>query len=133
MVLLNAPLDERVEHSFENYILANLHELSVNEPDEKLAFDQFSEGLLGALDRVKKRLGGDRYNALKAIMLEALQSHRLGDPSGHRDWIRTLLEQYYDPMYNYQLADRRQRLAFEGKHGEVASYLQTLGEPSGPT
>lgn len=132
MVLLNAPLDERVEQSFENYILANLHEIRASEPDEGFAFETFSEGLLDSLDRVKKRLGGDRHKALQTIMREALDNHRLGDASGHRDWIRTLLEQYYDPMYNYQLDDRRQRVVFEGNHREVASYLQTLGQPSGP-
>lgn len=132
LVLLIAPLDDRVEHSFENYILANLHEIGAMEPDEQVAFDHFSEGLLAALDRVKKRLGGDRHSALKTTMLEALRNQKLGDPSSHRDWIRSMLEQYYDPMYNYQLDDRRQRVVFEGNHREVASYLQTLGEPSGP-
>jgi len=126
MVLLNAPLEARVEHSFENYILANLREIEAQEPASQIAFERFSNDLLNALDRVRKRLGGDRHKQLYNIMLSALHDHQRGDPSGHKRWIRVMLEQYYDPMYNYQLEDRRHRIVFEGDHKQVADYLRTL-------
>jgi tRNA 2-selenouridine synthase len=31
---------------------------------------------------------------------------RSGDIDAHRGWIRRLLEEYYDPMYAYQLSQR---------------------------
>lgn len=132
IVLLNAPLEARVEHSFENYILANLREMEATNSNSERAFDYFSAGLLDALDRVRKRLGGHRHTALREIMLAALHKHRQGDPSDHREWIRKMLENYYDPMYNYQLEDRRPRIVFEGDHEEVSNYLQTLNRASLP-
>ena len=37
------------------------------------------------------------------------QQWREGDLRGHREWIAALLEQYYDPMYEYQLEQRAGR------------------------
>jgi hypothetical protein len=36
-----------------------------------------------------------------------------------------LLTQYYDPMYNYQMAKRVQAPIFRGNESEVISYLTT--------
>lgn len=120
-VRLEASLDDRIQHSYENYILSNLRELNVNNSEN--GFRAFSAGLLDALTRIQKRLGGQRFQALKAIMTDAIECHRQGDPEQHKHWIATLLTDYYDPMYDYQMEKRSRPPVFTGSESEVAAYL----------
>ena len=123
LVVVEADLDSRVEHSFENYILANLSDLEARLGSTPEAFEVFATDLRAALDRIRKRLGGTRHSSLTAQLADAIDAHRKGDSSVHRDWIRTLLKEYYDPMYNYQLEGREQRILFSGSEPEVAEFL----------
>ena len=122
-IQLEVPLEDRVQHSYDNYILSNLEELLALSADWDSAFTEFELGLLDALSRIQKRLGDARYSALHADLTAALNSHRLGDPEPHKKWIETLLTQYYDPMYNYQMAKRAQAPLFRGDESEVINYL----------
>ena len=123
MVVVEATLEARVEHSFENYILANLADLQARLGNTKTAFDQFSSDLYAALDRIKKRLGGVRHHEITQQLDDAIASHLRGDTSVHRGWITALLRDYYDPMYNYQLESRNERIIFRGNEAEVAGFL----------
>ena len=120
-VRLEASLDDRIQHSYENYILSNLDELNVN--DSANGFNAFAAGLLDALDRIQKRLGGQRYQTLKGIMTDAIERHRRGDPEQHKHWIALLLTDYYDPMYDYQMEKRNRPPVFTGSESAVADYL----------
>jgi tRNA 2-selenouridine synthase len=53
----------------------------------------------------------------------ALKQHLKGDSSEHRSWIRMLLEEYYDPMYDYQLSDKANRIVFRGSFAQVRDRL----------
>lgn len=125
MVVVEASLDARVEHSFENYILANLADLKTRLGDTKEAFEHFSSDLYAALDRIKKRLGGVRHHELTRQLDDAIASHLRGDTSVHRGWIASLLRDYYDPMYNYQLENRKERIIFRGSESDVVEFLLT--------
>ena len=120
-VQLDASVDARVQHSYENYILQNLEELIAR--DATRGFDQFATGLLDALERIQKRLGGQRYRALKAIMRDSLAAHERGNPEAHKVWISELLTGYYDPMYEYQMSNRIRQPLFRGAEREVIEYL----------
>jgi tRNA 2-selenouridine synthase len=122
-IQLEVPLEDRVQHSYDNYILSNLEEMLTPSVDWDTAFNEFERGLLDALSRIQKRLGDTRYRALHAELTAALSSHRLGDPEPHKKWIEVLLTQYYDPMYNYQMAKRVQAPIFRGNESEVIGYL----------
>ena len=122
-IQLEVPLEDRVQHSYDNYILSNLEEMLTPSADWDTAFNEFERGLLDALSRIQKRLGDTRYRALHTELTAALSSHRLGDPEPHKKWIEVLLTQYYDPMYNYQMAKRVQAPIFRGNESEVIGYL----------
>jgi len=78
---------------------------------------------LDALGRIRKRLGGLRHQQLEAVMQEALsQQWQSGDLDRHRDWIRTLLTDYYDPMYDYQLNQRDGRVLKQGGFDELVEW-----------
>lgn len=38
--------------------------------------------------------------------------------------IESLLVDYYDPMYNYQIEQKKQRIIFRGNYEEITSYLK---------
>jgi len=102
--------------------LSNLDELNVN--DSANGFHAFSGGLLDALDRIQKRLGGQRYQTLKGIMTDAIERHRRGDPEQHKHWIALLLTDYYDPMYDYQQASKTRAIQFRGDYDSALDFLQ---------
>ena len=120
-VQLDASVDARVEHSYENYILQNLEDLMTQ--DAARGFDHFATGLLESLERIQKRLGGQRYAELKAMMQNALVAHEGGNPEPHKAWISELLTGYYDPMYDYQMNNRTKPPLFRGTEQEVVEYL----------
>ena len=120
-VQLDASVDARIEHSYENYILQNLEDLMTQ--DATRAFDHFATGLLESLERIQKRLGGQRYAELKAVMQDALAAHERGNPEAHKAWISELLTGYYDPMYDYQMNNRTKAPLFRGTQQEVVEYL----------
>ena len=120
-IQLDASVDTRVEHSYENYILQNLEELMIQ--DAALGFERFATGLLESLERIQKRLGGKRYAELKAVMQDALAAHERGNPEAHKAWISELLTGYYDPMYDYQMNNRTKAPLFRGTEKEVVEYL----------
>jgi tRNA 2-selenouridine synthase len=76
--------------------------------------------LLEGLARIKKRLGGERYATIEKQMIAAFD-HQLrgGDESQHRQWIETLLLDYYDPMYEYQMDKREGRVLARGNRAEI--------------
>lgn len=122
IVLIDAGLEERVEHSFNNYILHKLAEWQAQEGEE-LGFAGFVADLRDSMQRVRKRLGGVRHAEVSAILEAAVAAHERGDSSLHRDWIRPMLECYYDPMYDYQLNKKADRIIFRGRADAVREYL----------
>ena len=86
-------------------------------------------------DRLAKRLGADRLARVKRLLVSAWRRQCSGgDHGGHRDWIRILLQEYYDPMYDYQLSKKSERVVFRGGFDEVLAYLRARersGEAAG--
>ena len=42
----------------------------------------------------------------------------------HREWIKILILEYYDPMYEYQLSKKEDRIIFEGTRKEFSEWIQ---------
>ena len=91
-------------------------------------FGDFAHRLLESLQNVKKRLGGERHARLEARMREALDAQREGKGLDlHREWIRPLLTEYYDPMYAHQRAEKASRILVTGDRDTVTRYLLDAG------
>ncbi|GGB93515.1 tRNA 2-selenouridine synthase [Marinobacterium zhoushanense] len=127
LVVLEVSLEERVEHSYRNYILNKLDEWRQT-LGEEAGFDAFADDLTQSLYRVRKRLGGVRYKEISELMQVALSEHRQGSPDRHWDWILAMLVDYYDPMYDYQLEKREERVVFRGDRDAVREYLASVRE-----
>ncbi len=124
LVVLEASLEERVQITLEEYVVEALAEhRALHGPDA--GFASWSAQLLDSLDRITRRLGGGRHRAVRSAMTEALEQHRQsGEVDRHRAWIRTLLVDYYDPMYDYQIANSRDRVVFSGDAAAVEADLR---------
>ncbi|MDI9244068.1 tRNA 2-selenouridine(34) synthase MnmH [Marinobacter sp. CHS3-4] len=114
LLVLEQPIEERIRIIREDYVVNMSADYAAR--DGKVAgWEQFEEYLLSALDRIRKRLGGERHQTLRKLMQEALQRQAsTGDVTGHDGWIRSLLENYYDPMYDYQLEQKAGRILVRG-------------------
>lgn len=124
LILLEAGIEQRVEIVFEEYIINAQAEYQQALGADK-GFDSWADYLLGALDRIQRRLGGLRYQAIKSIMEDAILRYRKeGQAEHHKAWIRELLEEYYDPMYDYQLDKKSHRVVFRGESDDVVDFLK---------
>ena len=126
IILLEEDLETRVQITFEEYIEQNLKD-NVRIHGEETGFDIFSEELLASLDRIRKRLGGARHQELRSIMEQALVQQRSGDGHLHKGWISALLNDYYDPMYEYQLDQKQGRIVARGNQEQLAAEFLPTG------
>jgi tRNA 2-selenouridine synthase len=124
LVLLEASEEERVDITLQEYVRDALAEFRADSGD-KDGFRRWSDYLRGSMDRIRRRLGGTRHAQVRA-MLDAAIDRQLanGDVEGHRRWIAFLLREYYDGMYEYQLAGKAERIVFRGESSAVLDFLQ---------
>jgi len=122
IVLLNAPLEERIARIRKDYFeRAYISQLPQGEEQAQNYLDDF---VRSALTRIQKRLGGERYQQLCKCLDEGLTTLRNQNSWQPFDTIvETLLIDYYDPMYNYQFEAKAHHKVFEGTHQEILQWL----------
>jgi len=123
MVWLEDSVQGRVERILRDYVVDLCAEFVAVYGDQ--GFAQFSARLLGSLNNIGKRLGGERHQRLFGLMEAALaEQARSGAVDLHRDWIEGLLNEYYDPMYAFQREKKGGRIEFAGEQAAVLEYLR---------
>lgn len=125
LIWLEAPFEERVDRILQDYV-QDQHAAFVAVHGEPHGTLLYREHLLGSLDRIARRLGGERHQRLHEIMTAALAQPGAGDLAQHRVWVETLLREYYDPMYAFQRQRHGDRIQFAGTADEV---LERLRQP----
>ena len=114
VLLLQESLDRRVQTIYEEYIEHNRTEAIARLGAE--GNSTFARNLVASLDCLRKRLGGLRHQQLRETMLQALANDDDNiSRTLHCRWIRTLLSDYYDPMYEFQLATKKARIVASGE------------------
>ena len=123
LVVIDMPMQDRVQRILEDYVLDMLAEFESAYPGN--GFVHYREYLIGSLERIRKRLGGDRHQKLLNIMQHSLDRHEsAGDTGLHAAWIESLLVEYYDPMTDYQLGKNLDRVLFRGDYRQVLDGIQ---------
>lgn len=123
VVLLEVPLAVRVDNIFDEYIHVALQEHQQAQGEER-GFNNWARNLQQALEKIERRLGGQRYREIKAIMDDAIILHRTTQQTEHhKRWITRLLSDYYDPMYDYQLSKKTERVVYRGDSDSLLAYL----------
>ena len=118
LVILTAPFAERVDRIYAEYVQQqrqHYHDLYGEQGPDK-----HRQSMLDALDRIRKRLGGARHQAIRDSMSQAFEKD---SDILHRQWIGALLRDYYDPMYAYQLSRKDNPVLFTGNADEIREFL----------
>jgi tRNA 2-selenouridine synthase len=116
VVVLDEPMDVRVENTLREYVIARAE-------DPKLY-----SSLQDDLYKIRERLGGLRYAEVAADIRHAqlaYREHRDHGPS--RVWIEKLLSWYYDPLYERSWRKRGPREIARGTRDEILKYLNSGG------
>lgn len=108
IVLVESDQGTRVDNIYREYIV------EAGDPEH------LQPALTTSLDNISRRLGGDRHREVRSRMCQAFEG---GDADAHRAWIGMLLDWYYDPMYDYQIARKQHRVIFRGNADAVREYL----------
>jgi tRNA 2-selenouridine synthase len=122
VVVIEESLDYRFEHIYQEYIIEMTvqYQTTYGMKECLISFGQYLEQ---GLFKRQKRLGTERYGQLKAIQSTALAQQLNGKPLHHFDWLKPLLCEYYDPMYQYQLGLKAERLIFRGNNAQCLAFL----------
>jgi tRNA 2-selenouridine synthase len=125
VVIVESSMQDRVAHTHQAYILEKLDAWQ-SLFGETAGFAAFTSELRKSFTSISRRLGHERFARFSALLEDAISAHQHGDTSAHRIWIEALLVHYYDPMYDYQLGLKDERIAFKGDYDTVEAYLNTL-------
>ena len=121
ILLIEMPMEERATNILDEYIVRQWADYRAALGEA--ALPAFARYLLAATDAIKKRLGGAAHARVRAKVDAALaRQAKDGALETHRPWIEDLLRNYYDPMYNYQLSRKRERVAFAGAWEEAREW-----------
>lgn len=125
LIILDTLIEERVEITLDEYVI-QAQEAYIKAGFDS-ALDEWSRNIQNAMSRIIRRLGDEKYKKVSAIFESALnEQKRGGSYDGYREWVKFLLEEYYDPMYDYQIQKRSYMVAFRGDSQEVKNYIEKL-------
>ncbi len=116
MALVEISLAERIAHIEKEYVTDAL----VEAQNMGVFPEQIQQNYLDALQRIKRRLGGLRLSEMDKRINQAFAGQ-----GSHESWISYLLTEYYDPMYDFQLNKKTERIAFRGDKNAVLDFLKT--------
>ena len=125
VILLETSLEERIEITYDEYVLASQAEYA-----QALLSGEIEHPWIDTMrhnfGRIRKRLGDQGYKMLTTLLDEAWAHQQCtNDPTLHKVWIEKLLHDYYDPMYAYQIEQKRDRVVFQGNQEEIMAYLHS--------
>ncbi len=123
MLVVEQGLEDRIDLVIEDYVvdLGRRYLKMYAEDGARLHAVKMQDDLA----RIRKRLGGLQYQQVTDMMAAAFACQwQDADLSGHRQWIALLLENYYDPMYEFQLSKRAGKQLFCGDRQAVIAWAQ---------
>ena len=128
IAVIEETLANRVQTIHSDYIQSNYQDFQLHFPQQ--ADELFAQSLTESLERIRKRLGGENYQHIQSLLRSALETQLQGEGiDEHKLWIEALLTRYYDPMYDYQLQKKSQRIVFRGNRDELRNWIQPVINP----
>ena len=125
ILVLEDDMAARVERILDEYVIEATALRKQRFDNKQQAFDDLSASLTKSLHKIRKRLGGEAHQEALGLLTNALRHQSLTDNfEAHKDWILFLLQRYYDPMYDYQLSLKSQRVVIRGNATELKQWLQ---------
>lgn len=125
LILLETPLSERIEIIYNEYILSALKHYRKKFGEDAIA--KWAEDVEHKLYKIKKRLGSEKHSEFQAIFNKALQEHlKSGNTDAYKEFVKRLLTDYYDPMYDYQIEKSPIPVVFKGNAKEVLAFIENI-------
>ena len=125
IVVVEDPFDRRLERLREEYF-THMHRDFTAAFGEEKGWEEYSAYLHHGLFAIRRRLGLQRFAELTATLDEALAEQQRSDSTeAHFAWLVPLLNEYYDPMYRYQLEKKASKIVFRGTSEDVVHWLST--------
>ncbi|MFY0664518.1 MAG: tRNA 2-selenouridine(34) synthase MnmH [Natronospirillum sp.] len=127
-IYLDVPLSERIQRLRCDYVQHALAHFTQQQPDSRWA--ALHDYIAGHLQRIRKRLGGERLDRLLLLLPEAIAALR-----DHDDWggfdalIRILLVEYYDPTYQFFMQKAARPVLARGSEAELLAWLAHQDTP----
>jgi tRNA 2-selenouridine synthase len=91
---------------------------------EEAGWQEYNDYLHQGLFAIRRRLGLQRFSELTVLLDSALiEQRRTGGTEAHDAWLAPLLNDYYDPMYRYQLEKKADNVVYRGAWNDVAAWL----------
>lgn len=123
IAVVNDPFELRLERLREEYFVRMHHDFTHAYGEER-GWQEYSEYLHHGLSAIQRRLGLQRFKELTTALDIALaEQQRTGSTEAHFSWLVPLLEEYYDPMYRYQLEKKAEKIVFRGTFDDVGEWL----------
>lgn len=124
ILVLEDELEARVERILTEYVVIAMAEREQRLGSKQQAFEHLSQGLQKSLSKIRKRLGDEDHRQAQGLLANGLQQQSLTDNfDAHKDWIRFLLNRYYDPMYDYLLSLKQDRIVVKGSVSVIQDWL----------
>ena len=120
-VVIEMDFEERLERLWQEYVVERYHKTVAFFGDSGEA--EFARYLRESLLRVEKRLGGLRTQELLSSMDSAIAVQHQDSFASHHHWLAALTQEYYDPMYSYQLEKKKELVVFRGNRQDVTDWL----------
>ncbi|ROR98959.1 tRNA 2-selenouridine synthase [Sinobacterium caligoides] len=124
LVVVDMSFEERIENLRRDYIYDSIAEYEAFYGKEA-GLQAFGDSLLEALARITKRLGSERYNKMRIVLAEAVSA---GDIDRTDELLvevmSGLMREYYDPMYDYQLSKKSDKVVFRGSWQAVDEFCR---------
>jgi tRNA 2-selenouridine synthase len=117
-LILTCSQEERVNRIYQDYVVSlKSAYIAIDSNEGSKIFDTF---LICALQKIQKRLGGKLFKQLDVTMQLALKQE---SEEHHKKWITKLLKDYYDPMYDYQLEKKSEKVIFKGDKNQIQEFI----------
>lgn len=123
IIILKEADEQRLQRLLNEYV-HKMHQGFLAKFGEEIGFTNFKNYLHNSMNAIQKRLGGQKHQEILMLIDEALAVQISQNTTmAHLAWIKMLLTHYYDPMYLYQINNKKERIIFEGNHEEVHEWL----------
>lgn len=129
LVILETPIEERIDITLNEYVIEaqKMYECAGFED----VLGAWQESIQGAMNRIQRRLGNKRHEELCNIFETAVEEQKKnGSFDRYKEWVEYLLREYYDPMYDYQIQKRSDKVVFRGGAAEIQEYIKNHIEQS---
>ncbi|RLA07277.1 MAG: tRNA 2-selenouridine(34) synthase MnmH [Gammaproteobacteria bacterium] len=120
LVILKEDKNIRLNNLYQSYVTDKIKDFE-NYFDKRTSQVKFKDFWHNGIDKIKDRLGGGLHQQIKSLLEPALMNQ---DKKSFIQIINLLTDKYYDPLYQHQLDNKKDKIIFTGNRQQVIYFLQ---------